>query len=227
MRYISAFVLFFASTASFAAESILEENTLLMLEKIPDLYLGLMFFLIFIIFTCFLRIFVVLSFVQKALELNNFLFPYVVFVLSLVLSLFLVRDSVDLYKKQVWAPYASKQISKKKMLTESVAVLDGYVNSVLAKSSKKAEKESSVLANKGLESKLALFLLVELKAALLISLMIYLPFVLVDFLIASVFLMLGLTNMPTANISLVLKLLIFVMADGWNILTNSLLRSFS
>jgi len=71
------------------------------------------------------------------------------------------------------------------------------------------------------------FVLSELKTAFQMGVVIFIPFIIVDMIVASVLLAMGMMMLPPMMISLPFKILLFVMADGWNLVVASLLRSFS
>ena len=71
------------------------------------------------------------------------------------------------------------------------------------------------------------FVLSELKTAFQMGVVIFIPFIIVDMIVASVLLAMGMMMLPPMMISLPFKILLFVMADGWNLVVTSLLRSFS
>ncbi len=71
------------------------------------------------------------------------------------------------------------------------------------------------------------FMLSELKTAFQMGVVIYIPFIIVDMVVASVLLAMGMMMLPPMMISLPFKILLFVMADGWNLVVMSLLRSFA
>ncbi|MDD3917390.1 MAG: flagellar biosynthetic protein FliP, partial [Synergistaceae bacterium] len=71
------------------------------------------------------------------------------------------------------------------------------------------------------------FILSELKTAFQMGVVIFIPFIIVDMIVASVLLAMGMMMLPPMMISLPFKILLFVMADGWNLVVTSLLRSFA
>ena len=72
----------------------------------------------------------------------------------------------------------------------------------------------------------ALFILSELKSAFQIGFIIFLPFLLIDIVVASILMSMGMLMVPPMMISLPIKILMFVLIDGWNLVTTSLLGSF-
>jgi flagellar biosynthetic protein FliP len=71
------------------------------------------------------------------------------------------------------------------------------------------------------------FVLSELKTAFQMGVVIFIPFIIVDMIVASVLLAMGMMMLPPMMISLPFKIMLFVMADGWNLVVTSLLRSFA
>jgi flagellar biosynthetic protein FliP len=71
------------------------------------------------------------------------------------------------------------------------------------------------------------FIISELRAAFIIGFLIYIPFLVIDMVVASVFMSMGMMMVPPAMISLPLKLLLFVLVDGWHLITRSLVMGFN
>jgi flagellar biosynthetic protein FliP len=70
------------------------------------------------------------------------------------------------------------------------------------------------------------FVISELKAAFQIGFLVYLPFIVIDMIVSSVLMAMGMMMLPPTIVSLPLKLVLFVLVDGWNLLTQSLISSF-
>jgi flagellar biosynthetic protein FliP len=71
------------------------------------------------------------------------------------------------------------------------------------------------------------FIISELKSAFQIGFLVYLPFIIIDMIVSSVLMAMGMMMLPPTVVSLPLKIILFVVVDGWNLLAGSLIRSFA
>jgi len=188
--------------------------------------------------TCFVRIVVVLSLLRQALGTQNLPPTQVLTTLALFLTLLLMSpvwkqtydDAIVPYTQhkvgaeQAWnagaAPirrFMSAQIERTQN-TDDVWLFMGYVPNHAAPKS---------YDDVPLQALLPAFMLSELKTAFLIGFQIYLPFLILDMVVASVTTSMGMLMVPPALISLPLKLLLFVLVDGWHLVVGMLLQSFT
>lgn len=193
--------------------------------------------------TSFVRITVVLGFLRQALGTANLPSNQIVTALSLFLT-FLVMRPVwnDVYRDAV-APYAERQNEMsleevwqagtrplRRFMARQIDLAgnsdDVWLFYEYARRSQSDEPPRSY-DDVPLEVLAPAFLLSELKIAFLIGFQIYLPLLVVDLLVASVSSALGMVMLPPAMVSLPLKLLLFVLADGWRLVVGMLLESFA
>jgi flagellar biosynthetic protein FliP len=187
---------------------------------------------ILVMVTSFTRIVVVLSLLRQGLGAQQIPPTPVIIGLSLFLTLFIMSPTISTINKEAIQPYTEKKISFgeafqraeptiKKFLLKQTRQKDIALFIKLSK--EKAPAQASDIPLKVL---IPAFAISELKTAFEIGFMIFLPFLLIDMVVASVLLSMGMMMLPPVMISLPFKLLLFVLVDGWNLIIGSLVRTF-
>ena len=183
--------------------------------------------------TSFTRIIIVLSLLRQALGLQQTPPNQVLVGLALFLSLFVMRPAIDQINNQAFSPYGSGQISIEEAVGRSAKVLHGFMS--------KQTRESDLKLFAGLAEApafrnaadipftilLPAFVTSELKTAFQIGFMIFLPFLIIDLVVASTLMALGMMMLSPTIISMPFKLLLFVLVDGWALTMGSLAGSFA
>ena len=188
---------------------------------------------ILIMFTSFTRIVIVLSFLRQAIGGGQQIPPTPVIIgLSLFLTLFVMSPAVESITRDSLNPYLAKKIT----FSEAVERAEPPVKEFMVKQTRPRDIELFLsIAKKSKPRKIedlplsiivAAFSISELNSAFEIGFLIYLPFLIVDMVVASILLSMGMMMIPPVMISLPFKLLLFVMADGWNLVVGSIVRSF-
>jgi flagellar biosynthesis protein FliP len=187
--------------------------------------------------TCYVRIVVVLSLLRQALGMQNLPPTQVITTLALFLTL-LVMSPVwkQVYDESI-VPYTHHQISGEEAWKSGVAPIRRFMSMQIEKAQntedvwlfmnylpKQAKPKS--YDDVPLQALLPGFMLSELKTAFLIGFQIYLPFLILDMVIASVMVSSGMLMVPPPMVSLPFKLLLFVLVDGWHLVVGMLLQSF-
>ena len=183
--------------------------------------------------TSFTRIIIVLSLLRQALGLQQTPPNQVLVGLALFLSLFVMRPAVDQITAQAYDPYGAGQISIEEAVGRTGNVLHGFME----KQTRETDlKLFSDLANakpfatpKDIPFSILLpaFVTSELKTAFQIGFMIFLPFLIIDLVVASTLMALGMMMLSPTIISMPFKLLLFVLVDGWALTMGSLAGSFA
>lgn len=183
--------------------------------------------------TAFTRIVIVLSLLRQALGLMQTPPNIVIITLAFFLTWFAMEAVIDEAKEQAVMPYINEQISL------STALENGFKPFRLFMISQtKEDAFEAVLAmadapipDSAEEVKtvhlIPAFLLSELKTAFQIAFVIFIPFLLIDLVVASTLMALGMIMVPPISIALPIKIMLFVLIDGWSLVTQSLLSSFS
>ena len=186
---------------------------------------------IILLMTCFTRIVIVLSFVRSALSLPGAPSNQILIGLSLFLTFFIMEPVWEKIDKEALEPYRAKQITSQEALDRAA----GPVRTFMLKQARPKDVELfATLARLGpttpdqLPLKVVVpgFIISELRTAFQMGFLLFLPFILIDLIVATVLMSMGMMMMPPTTISIPLKLLLFVLLDGWSLIIGSLVRSF-
>ena len=181
--------------------------------------------------TCFTRIVIVLSFVRTALSLQGTPANQIIVGLSLFITFFIMAPVWERIDRDALKPYQAKQISSDQALEEGAKHLRAF----MLKQTRPKDVELFVsLARLGpttpdqLPLKVVIpgFIISELRTAFQMGFLLFIPFILIDLVVATVLMSLGMMMMPPMTISLPLKILLFVLVDGWGLVVRSLVQSF-
>lgn len=186
---------------------------------------------ILIMTTSFARIIIVLSFLRQAMGTQQTPPTQVLIGLGLFLTLFVMGPTWSEINENALQPYLNEEISQMDALKLAEAPLKSFM---LAQT---REKDLSLFVNLGdgergsdseveIQSLIPAFIISELKTAFQIGFLIYIPFLILDMVVASILLSMGMMMLPPVLISLPFKLMLFVMVDGWYLIVGSLIRSF-
>jgi flagellar biosynthetic protein FliP len=191
---------------------------------------------VLLLMTGFTRIVIVLSLLRQALGTQAAPPNQVIVGLSLFLTFFVMQGTFDKIYEKAYAPYAAGQMAVDQALKEGVVPLrefmlkqtrqsDVQLFSKLAKLPEPAKGES-LASSVPLTVLVPAFVTSELKSAFQIGFMIFIPFLIIDMIVASVLMSLGMMMLSPVLVALPFKLMLFVLADGWNLLLGSLAASF-
>ncbi|HRD70982.1 MAG TPA: flagellar type III secretion system pore protein FliP [Legionella sp.] len=188
---------------------------------------------ILIMLTSFTRIVVVLSMLRNALGLQQTPPNTVIISLSLFLTLFTMMPVGKTIYKEAYEPYEAKQMNTSVALLKATEPLKQF----MLKQTREKDLEMILqLAKEPMPSSAAdvklyqlipAFLLSELQTAFQIGFMIFLPFLLVDLVVSGILMTMGMMMMPPMSISLPVKILLFVLIDGWDLIVQALIGSFN
>jgi flagellar biosynthetic protein FliP len=182
--------------------------------------------------TSFTRIIIVLSILRQALGLQQTPPNQVLVGLALFLSLFVMRPVVDQINATAYAPYGDGQISIEEAVSRSGTALHGFMIKQTRQTDLKlfadlAEaKPFARVQDVPFTILLPAFVTSELKTAFQIGFLIFLPFLVIDLVVASALMALGMMMLSPTIISMPFKLLLFVLVDGWALTMGSLAASF-
>jgi len=187
---------------------------------------------ILIMVTSFARIVIVLSFLRQAMGTQQMPPNQLLIGLALFLTFFIMAPVFTKINNEAIQPYFSNQISQDEAIRLGSAPLRKFMLS------QTREKDLAMFVNLSKEERprtindvgthlvVPAFILSELKTAFTIGFMIYVPFLVLDMVIASVLMSMGMMMLPPVMISLPFKLMLFVLVDGWYLVVGSLVRSF-
>ena len=188
---------------------------------------------ILLMVTSFTRIVIVLGFVQRAIGLQQSPPQQVVTGLALFLTLFTMYPTWNQVYENGLAPYLARDISAEQAWQRTVVPVREFLfrytrQEELSLMTSMAKLEQPASRDQVPTRVLVpAFMLSELKTAFQMGVVIYIPFIVVDMVVSSVLLAMGMMMLPPMMVSLPFKLVLFVMADGWNLVVMSLLKSFT
>lgn len=187
---------------------------------------------ILVLMTSFTRIIVVLSFVRNALSTQQTPPNQVLIGLALFLTFFIMRPVYNQVNTQAIQPYLNEKITQE----EAIEIGSKPIKQFMLKQTYQKDLALFVKASKTGEIQtpedtpfsvlIPAFVISELKTAFEMGFLIYIPFIVIDMVVASILMSMGMFMLPPVVISLPFKLLLFVMVDGWHLLVKSLIESF-
>ncbi len=182
--------------------------------------------------TCFTRIVIVFGFVRQAMGTQNMPPTQVIIGLALFLTFYIMSPTINAVNEQALQPYLLEEIDQEEALEKAVAPMREFMFSHVM------EEELQLLGDITLKEApnnkddiptmtlIPAFMLSELKRAFQMGFMIYIPFLVIDMIVASILMSMGMMMLPPVIISMPFKLLLFVLVDGWGLVTGSLIKSF-
>jgi len=181
--------------------------------------------------TSFTRFVIVLALLRQALGLQQGLPTRIITGTALILTLLVMRPVGERIWTDAFVPYDQDKIGLQEALKIAEVPLSRFM---LAQTSKSSLSQISALAGEGKVAspqdhsfpvKLAAFVLSELKTAFQIGCMLFIPFLVIDLVVSSVLMAMGMMMLSPLVISLPFKLLLFVLVDGWTLTVNTLVTS--
>ncbi|MCG9064376.1 flagellar type III secretion system pore protein FliP [Laribacter hongkongensis] len=182
--------------------------------------------------TAFTRIVIVLSLLRQAIGLMQSPPNQVIVGLSLFLTLFVMAPVFDQAYREAWLPYSDSQMNFMQAAEKGVQPFKGFM---LKQTREKdlaffveiaREAPPATPADVSLKTLIPAFVVSELKTAFQIGFMVFIPFLIIDLVVASVLMAMGMMMVSPVIISLPFKLMLFVLVDGWTLLIGSLVQSF-
>ena len=183
--------------------------------------------------TCFTRIVIVLGFIRQAMGTQNMPPTQIIIGLSLFLSFFVMSPTLNQINQEALQPYFNEEIDQTVALEKAVQPMRDFMFSQVR------ENELTLLTEISMEIEpenqddiptltlIPAFMLSELKRAFQMGFMIYIPFLVIDMIVASILMSMGMMMLPPVIISMPFKLLLFVLVDGWSLVVGSLVKSFT
>ncbi|MBV9604829.1 MAG: flagellar type III secretion system pore protein FliP [Solirubrobacterales bacterium] len=183
--------------------------------------------------TGFTRILIVLGFIRQALGTQNTPPNQVLVGIALFLTLFVMFPTINAIKNDAYEPLVHKQINTAQALDRAQEPLRAFMfkqtrsqDLSLFIGLAKLKTQPTTRAQVPTYVLIPAFIMSELKTAFQIGFLIFLPFLLIDLIISSTLMSMGMVMLPPSFISLPFKILLFVLVDGWDLVTHSLVLSF-
>jgi len=187
---------------------------------------------ILIMTTCFVRLVVVLALTRQALGAGTLPPNQVITSLALILTFFIMAPTFNEINEKALQPYMKNQITQQVALDRGIEPIRNFMfkqthekELALFVRMAKIEKPKNI---KDVPTYVLLpsFIMSELKTAFTIGFVVYLPFLVIDIVVSSVLVSMGMMFLPPTMIALPFKLIMFVMVDGWYLIVRSLVESF-
>ncbi len=193
---------------------------------------------VLIMTTCFIRIVVVLGLLRQAMGTQQLPPSQVITSVALFLTLLVMAPVWKQVYNEAVVPYSEQQIDLDQAWTAGVAPIRQFMSLQIERTDNsddiwlflehvQIDETPEFYDDVPIEALLPAFVLSELKTAFLIGFQIYLPFLILDMVIAAVMISMGMLMLPPVLISLPFKLLLFVLVDGWHLVIGMLLESFT
>ncbi|AJO18102.1 Flagellar biosynthetic protein FliP [Bacillus paralicheniformis] len=187
---------------------------------------------ILILMTCFTRVVIVLSFVRTSLATQSMPPNQVLIGLALFLTFFIMGPTFSEINKEALTPLMNNKITLDEAYTKAETPIKTFMSKhtrqkdlALFMNYAKMETPESI-KDIPLSTMVPAFVISELKTAFQMGFMIFIPFLIIDMVVASVLMSMGMMMLPPVMISLPFKILLFVLVDGWYLIVKSLLQSF-
>ncbi|WP_408608689.1 flagellar type III secretion system pore protein FliP [Chromobacterium phragmitis] len=182
--------------------------------------------------TAFTRIIIVLSLLRQALGTTQSPPNQVIVGLALFLTLFVMGPTFDQVYNKAWVPFSDDKISFNQALDEGSKPMKAFMLRQtrekdlaffieISQSPKPQSKEDV-----SMKTLIPAFAISELKTAFQIGFMVFIPFMIIDLVVASILMAMGMMMVSPVTISLPFKMMLFVLVDGWTLLMGSLVQSF-
>ncbi len=208
-------------------------------NQIPTLDIILMLTIIallpslLVMVTSFTRTIIILSFLRNALGIQQTPPNMVLVGIALFLTLFIMTPVIDEINTQAYTPYKEKEITQETALKRAQVPIKEFMLSNTEKTSLELFTEMAAIEEPPEEVQdlpltviIPAFMTSELKQAFTAGFLIFIPFLIIDIIVSSVLMSMGMMMLPPAMISLPFKLLLFVTVDGWELLFSSIVKSF-
>lgn len=187
---------------------------------------------ILLLMSSFTRILIVLSFLRQAIGVPTMPPNQVLVGLALFMSYFVMAPTLDTIYETAVKPYMEKSISAETAAERAGAPLKVFMlkqtrpeDLKLFYSLGKIEQPKT-REDVTMRALIPAFVISELKSAFQIGFLVYLPFIVIDMIVSSILMAMGMMMLPPTIVSLPLKIILFVLVDGWNLLSGSLISSF-
>ena len=187
---------------------------------------------ILIMMTSFTRVVIVLDFVKRALSLQQMPPNQVIVGLAIFITIFIMAPTFTEMNEKALQPYMEGKIDSEEFFEKGIAPLRTFMFR------QTREKDIALFVNMARIERpqnqddvptyclIPAFMISELKKAFEIGIFLFIPFIVIDMIVASALMAMGMIMLPPVMISLPFKIILFVLVDGWNLLIYELVRSF-
>ena len=187
--------------------------------------------LLFVV-TGFSRILIVLGFIRTAMGTQSSPPNQVLVGIALFLTLFVMMPTINAIKKDAWNPLEKHQISTAQAITRAEQPLRQFMFKQTGSNELSLFVNLSKIPEPSTEGQVPTYVLIpafimsEMKTAFQIGFLIFLPFLIIDLIVSSTLMSMGMVMLPPTFISMPFKILLFVLVDGWDLIARALVSSF-
>lgn len=187
---------------------------------------------ILLMMTSFTRIVIVLSFVRQALGTQSAPSNQIVVGLALFLTFFIMAPVFTQINDEALQPYLNEEISQEEALPLALEPLRRFMFSQVGEKDLQllidisGAPQPETMEDIGMLTLIPAFMLSELKRAFQMGFLLFVPFLMIDMIVASILMAMGMMMLPPIIVSLPFKILLFVLVDGWSLVIGSLVQSF-
>ena len=188
---------------------------------------------ILVMVTSFTRIIIVLHFVRTAIGTQSSPPNNVLIGLSLFLTLFIMSPVIAQIKTEAYDPLVAEEITQQEALERGIQPLREFMLKQTRQDDLRLFMDIAKIEPVESVDELSItiiipaFIISELRAAFIIGFLIYVPFIVIDMVVSSVSKSMGMMMLPPTTISMPFKILLFILADGWNLVIGQLVNSFN
>lgn len=188
---------------------------------------------IIIMLTSFTRIVISLHFLRNALGTQQMPPNQIIIGISLFLTIFIMSPTIKQINEKAFVPYSEGKISQQQFIDESMKPIREFMfTQIEDKDLKLFTDLAGIESYENLEDVpssvlIPSFILGEVTKGFIIGFIIYIPFIVIDMVVASVLMAMGMMMLPPALISAPFKIIFFIMIDGWNLLIGSIVKTFT
>lgn len=183
--------------------------------------------------TCFPRYVIGLSFLKQSMGLNQVPPSQVIIGLSLILSLFTMTPTINRIVDEAYTPYKEEQITSAEMMEKTVLISKEYMlpytsekNLLLMAEAQGLEELPEKEEDLSFWAISGAYMISELTRVTMIGTLFYMVFIAIDLIVAMILMFMGMVMSPPATISILIKLMVFLAADGWHNIIKMLVNSF-
>lgn len=188
---------------------------------------------ILVMVTSFTRIIIVLHFVRTAIGTQSSPPNNVLIGLSLFLTLFIMSPVIAQIKTEAYDPLVAEEITQQEALERGIQPLREFMLKQTRQDDLRLFMDIAKIEPVESVDELSITIIIpaliisELRAAFIIGFLIYVPFIVIDMVVSSVLMSMGMMMLPPTTISMPFKILLFILADGWNLVIGQLVNSFN
>ena len=188
---------------------------------------------ILIMMTSFTRLIIVFHFLRNALATQTVPSNQILIGLALFITFFIMKPVLVQINETAFQPYISEEITQREALEKAEKPIKAFMlrqtreKDILLFINMRGEGQPASLEELPLSIVIPSFIISELKTAFQIGFLLYLPMLLIDIIIASILLSMGMMMLPPIMISMPFKILLFVLVDGWYLIVESIVRGFA